>query len=142
VTVVRGSFVEIDHSGDVGIEAWGDTPVELFANVTAGLISLASTGPTESVVQRTIVAHADRPEDLLVDWLGQVILSAARHGEVYSEVRLDAVDAVSARGVLAGAPLATTRRSLRFDVKAATFHRLLYELDTDGRHHARVIFDL
>jgi SHS2 domain-containing protein len=136
------SFVEIDHSGDVGIEAWGDTPAELFANVTAGLLSLVSTGLRESGVERAVSASAERPDDLLVDWLGRVILAAAVHGEVYSSARVDTVEAGSARGVLRGAPLAKTRRVFRFDVKAATFHQLLYETGAGGRYHARVVFDL
>jgi SHS2 domain-containing protein len=135
-------FIEIDHSGDVGIEAWGETPAALFENVTAGLLGLMSSGPHEAEVARELSASAARSDDLLVDWLGQVILAAATHGEVYSNVRLDAVEAHGARGVVRGARVGSSRRAWRFDVKAATYHRLQVEAGADGRYHAFVVFDL
>jgi len=138
----EASFIEIDHSGDVAIEAWGDTPADLFENVTAGLLALVSTGPREAAVERAVTASASRTDDLLVDWLGQVILAGAAQGEVYSSARVDEVTEGAARGVLSGARVGATRRRFRFDVKAATYHGLVVEVGADGRWHARVVFDL
>jgi SHS2 domain-containing protein len=135
------TFQEIDHSGDVGIEAWGETPARLFENVTLGLMSLVATGPVGITVKRELVVHAERPSDLLVAWLSEVILSSATRGEVYSGVRIDDINECNVRGVVAGAPIDDARHTLRFDVKAATYHDLLYE-ETDDGYRARVIFDL
>jgi SHS2 domain-containing protein len=135
------AYREIDHSGDVGIEAWGKTPARLFENATLGLLSLVATGPVGVSVKRELVVHAERPSDLLVAWLGEVILAAATHGEVYSGVRVDVIDDCNVRGVVAGERIDTARHALRFDVKAATYHGLVFE-ETDDGYHARVIFDL
>ena len=135
------TFREIDHSGDVGIEAWGESPARLFENMTLGLLSLMATGPVGVRVKRELLVHAERPSDLLVAWLSEVILSAATRGEVYSGVRIDVIDDCNIRGVVAGARIDAARHALRFEVKAATYHGLLFE-ETDDGLHARVIFDL
>jgi SHS2 domain-containing protein len=137
----RRTFIEVDHSGDVAIEAWGETRERLFENATLGLLSLISSGSVGSTVERSIVVSSARPEDLLVDWLGEVIRNWSTHAEVYGSVRVDSVDEGGARGVVSGEPLDVDRHRLRFDVKAATYHDSLYET-TGGEYHARVVFDL
>jgi SHS2 domain-containing protein len=92
------------------------------------------------VTRRIEVAGAG-PADVLVDWLSAVILSAAAHGEVYGEVEVEGADEASAAGVVRGARFDPARHELRFDVKAATYHRLVCE-EIAGGFHARVIFDL
>jgi SHS2 domain-containing protein len=136
---------EIEHSGDVGIEAWGATQVELFENATRGLFALMSTDPRPAgpreLVERQIAVNASNVGDLLVDWLSEVILAASMHGEVYRDVSVESADETSARGVIRGERYDSTRHALRFDVKAATYHRLACERTADG-YHARVVFDL
>jgi SHS2 domain-containing protein len=134
-------FVEIDHSGDVGVEAWGATRGEAIENVTRGLFGLWCRGHVEPVVERTIEVRSDAAGDLLVDWLSEVIACAATRGEVYGDVVVTATDEQSARGVLRGESVDAERHALRFDVKAATYHGLVFESDARG-YHARVIFDL
>ena len=134
-------FREIDHSGDIGIEAWGDSRAELFANATRGLLGLMVWGRAQGGVSRRIEVRSSSAADLLVDWLAEVILAAATHGEVYGDVSMERAGETSAAGVLRGAVFAAGRHERRFDVKAATYHDLLCE-ESAGRYHARVIFDL
>lgn len=134
-------FVEIDHSGDVGVEAWGATRGETIANVTRGLFALWCRGRVGPTVERTVDVRSDSAADLLVDWLSDVIACAATRGEVYGEVEVIAADERSARGVIRGEIIDARRHALRFDVKAATYHRLVFEPTARG-YHARVIFDL
>jgi SHS2 domain-containing protein len=138
---------EIDHSGDVGIEAWGATQRELFENATRGLFALMSRQPHESaadprkLVERQIDVGSSEVAELLVDWLSEVILNASTHGEVYSDVSVESADDTSASGVIRGEPYDSARHVLRFDVKAATYHGLVCERTADG-YYARVVFDL
>lgn len=132
---------ELDYSGDVGVEAWGETLAEVFEEATLGLFELVATNPPPPSRDRSLSVRAGDEAALLVDWLGEVIASAAVHGEVYSSVRVDACDGHEVRGTIAGAPADTAADALRFDVKAATYHQLLVE-GVDGGYHARVIFDL
>ncbi len=136
-----GGFREIDHSGDVGLEAWGTTLPALLQHATRGLCALMTFSAVEPTVTRRIEVQAESLEDLLVDWLSAVILSAATHGELYASAEVVVSEDVVARGVVFGEPLDSTRHALRFDVKAATYHELLMEESADG-YHARIIFDL
>jgi SHS2 domain-containing protein len=134
-------FREVDYSGDVGVEAWGASRSEVFANATRGLLGLMTWGRVDTEVLRRIEVHSSGAADVLVDWLSQVILAAAAHGEVYGDVTVERADETSAAGILRGAAFDAARHELRFDVKAATYHDLVFEA-TAGGFHARVIFDL
>lgn len=135
-------FVEIDFSGDVGIEAWGDSQGEVIANATRALMGLMCRSRVEPSVTRAIAVSAETPGEVLVDWLSAVILTAASHGEVYGEVSVDSADDGSARGVIRGEAIDPARHELRFDVKAATYHGLVMQRSDAARYFARVIFDL
>jgi SHS2 domain-containing protein len=134
-------FKEIDHSGDVGILAFGRDEVELLENATYGLFSLMVHGGVSGKVKRELTAEAENNGDLLVNWLSEVIATASVHGEVYGEVEITQAGPHSVRGTVGGEPVDINRHELRFDVKAATYHELEFTR-TEGGYRARVIFDL
>jgi SHS2 domain-containing protein len=134
-------FEEIDHSGDVGIEARGKDEVDALANATLGLFSLMVHNGVSARVERPLAIDSNSDEDLVVDWLSEVIATASMHGEVYGDVRIERTGAYSVRGVIRGEPIDAGRHQLRFDVKAATYHGLLVERKNDGCR-IRVVFDL
>ncbi len=134
-------FYEIEHSGDIGIQAHGRDEKELFRNATLGLFGLMYRGTVTAVVERTLSVTSSSREDLLVDWLSEVIAECGTRGELYGEVVIRYVDDRSLEGVLRGETADPDRHQLRFDVKAATYHELELRADRDGLH-ARVIFDL
>jgi len=141
VDMTLDAFREIDHSGDVGIEATGGSFPELATNATRGLFGLMYRGEVARSVERPIRADGATLEDVLVEWLGEVISISAVHGELYGEVEILRHGPDHLEGVLRGEPLDAERHDLRFDVKAATYHDLKVEED-GGVFHARVIFDL
>jgi SHS2 domain-containing protein len=134
-------FEEIDYSGDIGIEAWGDAQTDVIAHATRALMGLMCFSRVAPVVARAIRVDAAAPGDVLVEWLSAVILCAATHGEVYGEVSVAFADDHSAAGVVRGEAVDPARHELRFDVKGATYHALRYER-AGGRWSARVILDL
>jgi SHS2 domain-containing protein len=153
---VRKPFTEIDHSGDVGIEARGGDVREMLENATLGLFSLlcwnnAPPGPfqdpsrtggqVEAVVERPIRVEAESIEDLVVDWLNEVIAMTSAHGELYTSVTVRNATERSAEGLVRGESVDRDRHDLRFEVKAATYHALSVTRDENGAR-ARVIFDL
>ena len=134
-------FKEIDHSGDVGIEAWGSSETEALENATLGLFSLMVRGDVTARVERVLTVEAASDEDMVVDWLSEVITTASTNGEVYCGVRIERKGRHSVYGVIEGEPIAAGRHELRFDVKAATYHGLEFERTGEGCR-VRVIFDL
>ena len=138
---MREPFEEIDHSGDIGLEARGKDRRELFANATRGLFALMYRGVVDAVVERTLEVSSSSAEALLVDWLCEVIAEGSSRGELYGDVVIRNIDERSLEGVLRGEPVDADRHQLRFDVKAATYHGLVVEATEDG-FRGRVIFDL
>jgi SHS2 domain-containing protein len=95
----------------------------------------------ESAVEREIRVASSSADDLLVDWLCEIISLAGIHGEIYGAVRVERIGEWYAEGVILGERIESAKHELRFDVKAATYHRLSVEKREDG-YHGRVIFDL
>jgi SHS2 domain-containing protein len=138
---VSAAFREFDHGGDIGIEAWGSDLSSLLVNAALGLFGLVSRGRVEPSMERAIRVSSFSAGDLVVDWLGEALSLAGIHGEVYVGARIDRAGEWFAEGVLLGEKADASKHEFRFDVKAATYHRLAVERNEDG-YHARVIFDL
>jgi SHS2 domain-containing protein len=134
-------FIEIDHSGDIGIEVWGKDLAEVLENATMGLLSLLCRNEVQQGVERRIRVSSSSAEDLLVDWLGEVISVVGTYGELYGAARIDRIGEWYAEGVLRGERLDPEKHDLRFDVKGATYHGLAVGKRDDG-YYGRVIFDL
>jgi SHS2 domain-containing protein len=134
-------FEEFDYGGDIGIEAWGENTARVLEHATLGLFSLMVRGGVTVRVEREIAVRAASAEDLLIDWLSEVIATAGSHGEVYCQTQIYSTGPAAVRGVIRGEPIQSRRHDLRFDVKAATYHEVLFESGEDGCH-VRVIFDL
>jgi SHS2 domain-containing protein len=139
-------FWEIDHSGDVGIDACGADLAELIENATRGLFALQYRGSVAEVTTRSVGVVSESLEDLLVDWLSEVIALGGANGELYGSVEVTAVtgegsSTVEAAGVVRGEPFDDKRHQPRFDVKAATYHGLDVRRVADGLR-ARIILDL
>lgn len=140
---MKPSFREIDHSGDVGIEAWGANPAKALESATRGLFSLMVHDPGKVLprVERSIAVDAPGDGDMVVDWLSEVITAASTHGEIYGAVEIRQTGPHSVRGVIGGESIDEARHGLRFEVKAATYHGLAID-SPDGSCRIRVIFDL
>jgi SHS2 domain-containing protein len=134
-------FEEFDHSGDVGIEAWGGDEVEALESATLGLFSLMVYGGVAHRVERSLEIGSGSDEEMIVDWLSEVIAVASTYGEVYGEVRIQRAGPHSVRGVIRGEPIEAGRHALRLEVKAATYHGLELTRTAEGCR-VRVVFDL
>jgi len=134
-------FGEFDHSGDIGIEARGDSREELIEYLSRGLFSLMCQSRVAGSIDRRIVVASGSLEGLIVDWLSEIISAVDVHGEVYGTVRVDKLESGRLEGVIRGERYDPKKHELRFEVKAATYHGLAVE-HSGGRYRARVIFDL
>jgi SHS2 domain-containing protein len=141
-------FEILEHTADVGLRAFGATLPELFANAAHGMVALAvepvgggdaaeKTAPDES---RKISAHGGDREELLVNFLSEVLYALDAERWRFSEFRIQRLDgdAIEAEGwgSRAGASGHT-----RVAVKAVTYHQVSVEKSSTG-WEAVVYFDI
>jgi len=133
-----------DHTADLGLRIAADDLSDLFRTAAEGLFDVitadrSTIGPRES---EAVELAADSPEQLLVDWLNELIFRVETRHALYArfDVRV-ADDGRSLRGSIAGEPMDVDRHVLDHEVKAATHHGLVLEPHGDG-WRAEVIVDI
>ncbi len=131
-----------DHTGDLGMEIWAETPRRLFALAAEAVSAQAAearTGPAE--VRRAVSLEGDDPEDLLVHWLNTTLLESALQGAVWTRVRVTTLTPRKLDAVLEGQRLDRARQTFLREIKAVSHHHLA--LDLTGRPcRCRLVLDL
>ncbi len=149
-------FRVLEHTADVGFEAFGATREEVFRNAGRALMSimidLDSVAPRERVL---ISARAREPAGLLVNWLSEIVylydgerwlfrdfeIGAAKEGFELTDSKLNNPEpSVEAAGI--GERFDPGRHQIRLLVKAITYHQLALERTAEGHWRARVYVDI
>jgi SHS2 domain-containing protein len=134
-----GSF---PTTADVGIWARADSTPELFEGVGLGLFALMTdlrkVRPSD---ERAVNASGPDPPGLAIAFLTQLITLHAVEDFLVREIKCRPVGTppTALLAQLRGEPFDPARHSRHFEVKAATFHELVLDLE---RHQARVIVDI
>ncbi|HEX5481521.1 MAG TPA: archease [Terriglobia bacterium] len=136
------SFRILEHTADVGFEAFGETRPQLFANAARALTSLRvdldSVAALEPVKLR--VQGPDLP-GLLVNWLSEILYLEDAEEWLFSSFDFSAFEETSLDGVARGERFSPARHRLKSLVKAVTYHQLAVE-KKDGVWRARVFVDV
>jgi SHS2 domain-containing protein len=139
VTRRWGSF---PTTADVGIWARGDSTAELFEALGLGLFALMTDlRKVRPIQEQAVQASASDPPGLAVAFLTRLITLNAVENFLVRDIRCRPVGTppTALLAQLRGESFDPARHSRHFEVKAATFHELVVDLD---RHRARVIVDI
>ena len=134
-----GSF---PTTADVGIWARADSASELFEALGLGLFALMTDLRTvRSAEERAVQASGSDPPGLVVAFLTQLITLHEVEDFLVREIRCRLVGTppTALLAQVRGEPFDPARHPRHFEVKAATFHELVVDLD---RRRARVIVDI
>ena len=136
------AFEIIDHTGDVGIIAYGSNIKELFCNAALALFSLITE--TESIVenlQRDLeIGSADR-DSLLVEWLNELIYLFDAEHILFRRFDIESLSNNQLKATCYGENIDPSRHKIKLGVKAATYHMLKIDKDSDG-YKVQIIFDV
>lgn len=141
---VSEGYRTFDHTGDLGLEAWAETPERLFAVLAEAVMAQVAEVPpggTTPTLTVDLELEADDAEDLLVHWLNTALLEADIRRAIWT--RADVVR-WSPRGLvanLAGPRFDSRRHTGLREVKAVSHHGLELELET-GACRCRIVLDL
>lgn len=130
-------------SGDFAFEASGETLEDLFASCAEACFSaMAELSKIEPKIDYSINISADNLDDLLVDFLSELIYLKDAEKIFFSrfDIRIDN-DNISLNAVAQGERIDYNKHDIKVDVKAATYHNLEIKRVEKG-FKVKVILDL
>ena len=140
----RGTFAEIDHTADLGLDLAGPDPAAILEAAQRGLtrLLLGDVSDLTAEAERTVtVSAADHPE-LLKDWCERLYALLEQDGFVALETRVERAEPGAMRAVVAGARPGPDRVAAASELKAVTYHQLEFAPAATGGWRARIIFDV
>jgi SHS2 domain-containing protein len=135
-------FAILEHTADIGLEAYGPTPGELFRQAALGLLAIAvdDAAIAGSDVRPLQVAGDDFPS-LLVNFLEEVLYEFDSNRFAARDCEIEAISPTAVSARLVGEPRVPERHRWKLIVKAVTYHGLEVK-ELDGGWRARVFLDI
>ena len=136
-------FSVLEHTADVGFEAFGATREEVFRNAGRALLSLIVDLESVRPRQRVVLdSQAAEPAGLLVNWLSEILYRQDTEGWLFGDFEVESLSDRAIRGFGCGEPFERGRHQIKLLVKAITYHQLALETDPQGRWRAQVYVDI
>ena len=132
----------IEHTADVGIKAYGKNLSEAFEHAAKGMFDIITdSSEIDSVGQYDIQLKAPDLEQLLVDWLSELLFLNSAKNLVFGffKVELDEKNNRLSAHVF-GEPYNVPKHNVGAEIKAVTYHIL--EVKTKRPYHVQVLFDI
>jgi len=136
-----GSFRILEHTADIGFEAYGETEEEVLANAALALVSIITDPETIKIEdEKTIEVSADDREHMLVRYLNEVLYVIDGESFLPAKAVITRENDYTLRAVLHGETRSDIH-DVRTDVKAITYHQLTFEKTGTG-YVIRVFVDI
>jgi SHS2 domain-containing protein len=136
------AFRILEHTADVGFEAFGSTREEAFANAARALIylivELNTIDPREEV---SVSVQGPDPESVLVNWLSELLYLHDAEGWLFREFEVRNLQDDSLHALARGERFDPSRHRAKVLVKAITYHQLALENTPQG-WRAQVYVDI
>ncbi len=135
-------FRVLEHTADIGFEAFGANREELFAHAAQALIHLVvdldSIRPSREL---TVRAEGSDPPDLLVNWLSEILYLHDAEGWLFRDFSVQELGDNTITATARGEKFDRARHQAKLLVKAVTYHQLALE-ETPSGWRARVYVDI
>ena len=136
------AFRVLEHTADIGFEAFGASREELFGNAARALISLVVDLDTIWLSQELAVkAEGSAWPDLLVNWLSEILYLHDADGWLFRDFRVQELRDTAITAVARGERFDRARHQAKLLVKAVTYHQLALE-ETPSGWRAQVYVDI
>jgi SHS2 domain-containing protein len=135
-------FRILEHTADVGFEAFGSTREEAFVNAARALtyliVDLEAIDPREEV---SVQVQGTDPESLLVNWLSELLYLHDAEGWLFRDFEILNLQDDSLSALACGEKFHRSRHQAKLLVKAITYHQLALERIPEG-WRAQVYVDI
>lgn len=132
----------IDHTADIGIKAYGDDLSEAFAHAAKGMFDIITdSSQIESKGEYQIELSSDDLEQLLVDWLDELLYLQGAENLVFGEFRVSIdEEKPEISATVFGEEFDTDKHKIGMEIKAVTYHML--EVHKGEPCFVKVLFDV
>jgi len=132
----------IDHTADIGVKAFGNNLSECFENAAKAMFDIITdSSEVENIGQYNIELQADDPEQLLVDWLSELLYLNSAKNLVFGFFKVNLEDNnKKMNATIFGEKYDISRHKAGAEIKAVTYHML--EIRKKKPYHAQVLFDI
>ena len=138
----RGTYREIEHTADLGVEITAADLPALFASAGEALyVLIADPATIENREAIKVSATGANPEDLLHTWLCELLALFNVEGFVGKRCEITYISDGQVQGRVSGEKLDLKRHAFHTEIKGVTYHDFKVWQDA-GTWHARVIFDV
>jgi SHS2 domain-containing protein len=132
-----------DHTADIGVHISGGSLQELFTNAAAALYAaLGQLQRSDVGDQKLLEIQAATAEDLLHDWLAELLYEVETNHLVYNEVEITDLTPQHIAATLYGGEIDFDRSQVNNEIKGVTYHKLRVEQLPDTTWRATVILDV
>ena len=135
-------FEFFDHTGDLGIRAFGNTLSDLFCHAAEALFCVITDPKTlRPADSRNISIGAESLEELMISWLNEFIYLFDTHRLLFCDFDFLLLNEQALQATARGEPYDERRHPIKTTVKSATYHQLRIR-QQEGRWEVQVILDL
>ncbi len=135
-------FRVLEHTADIGFEAFGASRQEVFRNAGRALmdimVDLASIAPRQALA---IEVEGADPRSLLVDWLSEILYLYDTEGWLFADFEVRRLGDRSLAALARAEKFDPQRHQVKLLVKAITYHQLALEPTPEG-WRAQVYVDI
>jgi len=136
-------FEFFEHTADIGAHIYGGTLEELFRNAAAALFdAFGALQKSGTGNQRPVELKAGSQEDLLHDWLSELLYEVEANHILYDEFEFLHLNSHVLKATLRGGTIDFARSQSNEEIKAVTYHQLRVEQLPNATWRATVIFDV
>lgn len=131
-----------DHTADMGVEIYGKTIPELFANAAFAVFDIITDlRCVRTTEERQLVIEGSGREDLLVNFLREILYLVNGEGLLLKECKIREFDRNRLEIKVCGEQFDPARHRINTEIKAVTYHQAAVTETPDG-WIGRVIFDV
>ena len=138
-------FEILEHTADIGIEAYGKTKREVFTNAAKGMFEIIA-GETKNLKENfydKIKLEADNLEGLLFAWLNELLYISETKLVILNKFKIKELSDFQIEAEVEGIKIDPPFVKIQKEIKAVTYHRLEIKEDKEsGLWRAQLIFDI
>ncbi|MBN2072279.1 MAG: archease [Candidatus Krumholzibacteriota bacterium] len=136
-----------EHTADIGVRGWGPTPEIAIGEAAAAMFSVMSqVGDDETDSRLTISAHGLCLEELLVEFLNELISTADINGLLFTSVESITIakpgEKWDLEAVVSGIDRTLNSEKSLSEIKGATWLGVVCQEDEKGIWNARCVLDI